>query len=1360
KLFNISCFTIRANRMTNDVDGSGNSWASGNSLPDVVAALYYRYGLFLATHPAKFILLAISSFVLLSTPLWYLPLPGYLPQDYITPIHNYSVPPPAPEGGLQLSPSPTPTPLWYQGPPRAYIQQVVIRSTVTPWQKGITVGESVRGPLSSVFHLSQIIGDFQLKTNRSITLASECLLVEGVVRKIETAGPSLPHFNCLMLSPADLWGRDYEAFKTDQNVLLTIKSLRAKHEEETSIADILFGLPSKDVGISSNPHNPQVINYAITIALKYYSEEFIFGLEEELTRKFPTHQPVLPPRDSIVHVYFPSRMSVWEFLILIFYGVLFSSIYFSVLKMQGLCSKFGLAFSIMCALVASLCIAASVSAHFGLRPLHSRGKYVYPVLAALVGFENSMALVRTILSTPDHLDVKIRVAQGLAREGWTITKYFLSMITVVTISFFLFIPMVQEFCIYGSLVLLCDLYLQLLFITAVIAVDLHRSQDAERHKRTAHVNPLFRYPPIPPQTGVRLISQNLCSSDQTCVPNLHKRHTPTNRGEDILAPPQSKPQPPKSIPKRLRFTYFVARKRMFQRMFMCIFIGWIVFMIYTSELVTHITDPMNMKPHTKDLASVIFSLTNRSHPNNRSKIVELKNDDHYLNPGLSSFSSEGSESKLDNANEKKNAKNRTEISYIQLKQKRRSFARRLPSSHWPALFSYYNISLRGHYLSILPPILLSLPIPPEESKLAHNIQDPNSVEWIPLFKGLETITDYDHWQEGAVIIPSSPAELLLTAIFVIPALAVLIYATIALYRCVCSRNYAEWRSSKWGKDAFRDVTSQIIGEAVPLILSGHPHDVECLGTDGSIVVSSCLAGVICAWDSATGECLASINRFGICIFMNNYYSSKISHQTHWDTFDSQPLNKNANNNLSYLTSSPSLPSLKSNLPDLSSTINYQFTERSTLSTSANNFEHIRQVYENFFSKHCNEKGKDIGNETSSSLEKESFTQNRKRHHIRNRSVGDINQSNGPMSLQKVQRTYSEEGSDGSAAKESDAQYHCSPIWCLDCMDGFVYIGTGGGTLEVWDIYSSTLKCYHDDGSGVGITSLALSGSKIVASRLSGSIDILQVEAVNNCKSECNNYCEAKHKNSIGSKVEESCIPHNPEDNLRLVRQCLVKVHQQPITVLCCDKTRIITGSHDHTLKVLNLLNGCVLFTLHGHYGPITSVALGDTLGSEDPSSVGITVDFGGVGVVIASGAQDGSLCVWDFQTGACIYSVEAHDGSILTLTCTSSYILSLGADEKLCVWERFQGHLLNTLTMAHMYCNNMVMLTNRLLITSHQGSLTVWDITAGAPVRVVRLGDRDQTVFVRHLLPVAGSIVCDYGNQLRIVRLLVAEKLD
>ena len=46
------------------------------------------------------------------------------------------------------------------------------------------------------------------------------------------------------------------------------------------------------------------------------------------------------------------------------------------------------------------------------------------------------------------------------------------------------------------------------------------------------------------------------------------------------------------------------------------------------------------------------------------------------------------------------------------------------------------------------------------------------------------------------------------------------------------------------------------------------------------------------------------------------------------------------------------------------------------------------------------------------------------------------------------------------------------------------------------------------------------------------------------------------------------------------------------------------------------------------------------------------------------------------------FSVQAHDGMITTLNCTTSYILSLGGDDKLCVWERFQGHLLNTLQLV------------------------------------------------------------------------------
>lgn len=47
-----------------------------------------------------------------------------------------------------------------------------------------------------------------------------------------------------------------------------------------------------------------------------------------------------------------------------------------------------------------------------------------------------------------------------------------------------------------------------------------------------------------------------------------------------------------------------------------------------------------------------------------------------------------------------------------------------------------------------------------------------------------------------------------------------------------------------------------------------------------------------------------------------------------------------------------------------------------------------------------------------------------------------------------------------------------------------------------------------------------------------------------------------------------------------------------------------------------------------------------------------------------------------------MYSIQAHDGMITALTYSASYVISLGQDENLCVWDRFQGHLLNTIPLV------------------------------------------------------------------------------
>ena len=115
-------------------------------------------------------------------------------------------------------------------------------------------------------------------------------------------------------------------------------------------------------------------------------------------------------------------------------------------------------------------------------------------------------------------------------------------------------------------------------------------------------------------------------------------------------------------------------------------------------------------------------------------------------------------------------------------------------------------------------------------------------------------------QSERPLYPTSPMELLLIAILCLISVIVLAYAVVVLYKCICSRNYAEWRAS-WIKEKAEEADVPVMLEAMPLILPGHNQDIECLATDGFNIVSSCLGGHLKVWDSMTGELLSSVDRY-------------------------------------------------------------------------------------------------------------------------------------------------------------------------------------------------------------------------------------------------------------------------------------------------------------------------------------------------------------------------------------------------------------------------------------------------------------------------------------------------------------------
>nr|XP_053640493.1 sterol regulatory element-binding protein cleavage-activating protein-like [Cherax quadricarinatus] len=363
---------------------------------------------------------------------------------------------------------------------------------------------------------------------------------------------------------------------------------------------------------------------------------------------------------------------------------------------------------------------------------------------------------------------------------------------------------------------------------------------------------------------------------------------------------------------------------------------------------------------------------------------------------------------------------------------------------------------------------------------------------------------------------------------------------VALYNCICSRNYAEWRASWWGQDGAKDETSQIIGDALPLVLAGHPHDVECMCTNGVLLVSSCLAGIIRVWDPSTGECVANINRrsgkkpefrMGSPDLADDFHSDYESGSPRSQAGDCNFFRKNASGvwldedekddsdseAVDHLDSTCMLKDTSGNhfhtFPDLSPGIDLHFCTRTAESNNSGYFSRFDKYYEEHKkmlqddeeyrqsrvrkTSDCNEYSSSGSVTKNMMIRSPSYTETssgyKSNKHCRNLSTGSI-----PAGALL--------GYNGGALKgslemegEKTVEEELPPIWCLECQDALVIVGCGSGRIEVWDLYNNVLKCMYDEGIKAGVTSMCMSGNRLMVARLNGAVDMLKIEPVGSCQ---------------------------------------------------------------------------------------------------------------------------------------------------------------------------------------------------------------------------------------------------------------------
>lgn len=382
----------------------------------------------------------------------------------------------------------------------------------------------------------------------------------------------------------------------------------------------------------------------------------------------------------------------------------------------------------------------------------------------------------------------------------------------------------------------------------------------------------------------------------------------------------------KRIPKRLKIVNFWARTRFFQRCFMVWMIVWISMIIYNSGVIESYLDIRTDTNSSNDNNNNNTSIRGAAMDHQRQQQQETR-PTHNTPTTTTPAQSSSLESNTAQASEEQKQQqqqqiptsssggdntpqsglyaaegdlNHTESLLLGLKFPADYETRdALSPFHWSAILKRYNVSLTAKYISILPSIrvahllspadVLKLRNPNEKSQ-RHNFQ------WKALAAALDPIdfSDVDagggasgggltngglpvhprkdlhhQYPYGTPLYPKSPMELFFAAILVCISVFVLTYTLIVMYRCICTRNYAEWRASWTDQTVMaEDVGSSsrksvhnVLQNSVPISIRGHHHSpIECLASDGALVASSCLEGRINVWDVTSGIRVSSIQR--------------------------------------------------------------------------------------------------------------------------------------------------------------------------------------------------------------------------------------------------------------------------------------------------------------------------------------------------------------------------------------------------------------------------------------------------------------------------------------------------------------------
>ncbi|TMS32145.1 hypothetical protein L596_000028 [Steinernema carpocapsae] len=786
------------------------------SLRERVSQAYYDYGRLCSAHPAACLTISLITMILLMYPaLNRCQLPISSPMDvHWSEQHKVE----HKDGTI---------PDWLYLEPSVYFQQIIVEATVEPWNSfNMTPVLAVKGALSRAFIIEDI-----LKQQNAELLAQHCL--RGALTQTKSENDLLPQEGCMLFSPTAFWDKDITKFYKDGNILQTL--FNPSCSSSMCVRDILLGTPTRSTGIKSfyQTNRNRRIDYALTLILSKYNKNFTSALKNTLSDQFEIRKSKASDESTFVHVFYrPRKYFADYFPLFISYLALVIYIYYSASKFVMVKSRWGLSLAAVITVSSTLVMTGGICSYFELTPTLWGAEW-YPYLALLVGLENTLCITRSVVYTPPTLDVKSRLSHGLSQEGYSLTKYFLMEICFLFAGYTTFVPEIQEFCTFAFIGLFVDFYMQMFFYAPCLTFDLIRLARIDKLKISKMVSmgpitQLHEYRNITcpvkrlfpsffrerPEL-VRSHSDSNLNREEPVKTKLHRRTNSSVKYKDNVKASE--------ISTRLRLLYYWTRTRFIQRVVMIVFVLWTIWLGF----IVHHWRLYEIINASDDIASV---------PNEFGKMDKIQSAERF-----------GVSHRL------------LETAPLQWGDwQKKTF------KWWPTVFGEYNMSLSGHYITFLPPVVLKSKIPATDASVAYSssAQVDNSVGLG--FVGFEDLSARTTTEKAELTNRIFWVEQQITVIMACSA--VCLFATVVifiLYVCFWGKWPVDRILSEVENDranAQKEYARDFV-ESVSLVFSHHNFPIEtvCLAGSGTII-STCQEGQVNVWDASNGEKLRVVNR--------------------------------------------------------------------------------------------------------------------------------------------------------------------------------------------------------------------------------------------------------------------------------------------------------------------------------------------------------------------------------------------------------------------------------------------------------------------------------------------------------------------